>query len=156
MENFAIKSVLLVDDDEASIFLNKIFIRKLGLDAKVYSALNGREALDFLDEISITLKGEDSFAPCLLILDINMPVLDGWGFLDAYNNRYSEEIKENIIVVMITVSEDERDLIRASNNPMIKEYLQKPLSDEQLLTIMERYFSNGQPDMDGEEDDYGD
>jgi CheY-like chemotaxis protein len=154
LEKFAIKSVLLVDDDEASIFLNKIFIRKLGLDAKVYSALNGREALDFLDEISITLKGDDSFGPCLLILDINMPILDGWGFLDAYNHRYSEEIKDNIIVVMITVSEDERDLIRASNNPMIKEYLQKPLSDEQLLMIMERYFSNGQSDMD--EGDYGD
>ncbi|MEH6681149.1 MAG: response regulator [Sediminicola sp.] len=140
MEKFAINSVLLVDDDEASIFLNKIFIRKLGLDAKVYTALNGREALDFLDEVSITLKGEDSFGPCLLILDINMPILDGWGFLDAYAQRFSEEMKEHIVIVMITVSEDERDLIRASNNPMIKEYLQKPLSDEHLLMIMQRYF----------------
>ncbi|MEB8328998.1 response regulator [Flavobacteriaceae bacterium KMM 6897] len=140
MPQFSLKSVLLVDDDPAATFINKVFIRNLPLDVEVYSVGDGKEALDLLDEISISLNGEQAFVPCLLILDIKMPVMDGWEFLDAYTHRYSEEIKNNITIVVTTMSEDERDIIRASNNPMIKEFVQKPLSDEKLLEIVETHF----------------
>lgn len=135
---------MLVDDDEATVFLTKVFIDLLDLDIPVHTAANGREALDFLEEQSIRLKEGNSFAPCLLVLDITMPVMNGWQFLDAYMNRFSEELKEKIVIVMITVSEDERDIIRAINNPVVKEYIQKPLSDKKLLELLEKYFLNAQ------------
>ncbi|ALM07007.1 hypothetical protein SB49_03710 [Sediminicola sp. YIK13] len=144
MTQFSIKSVLLVDDDPAATFINKVFIRNLPLDVDVYAATDGKDALDLLDEISISLNGHESFIPCLLILDIKMPVMDGWEFLDAYTDRYSKEIKNNITVVVTTMSQDERDIIKASNNPMIKEFVQKPLSDEKLLEIIERHFMEKQ------------
>lgn len=144
MSPFSLKSVLLVDDDPAAIFINKVFIRNLPLDVEVYSAGDGKDALDLLDEISISLNGEQAFVPCLLILDIKMPVMDGWEFLDAYTQRYSQEIKNKITVVVTTQSEDERDIIRASNNPMIKEFVHKPLSDEKLLEIVETHFMEEQ------------
>jgi CheY-like chemotaxis protein len=141
---FSIKSVLLVDDDPAATFINKVFIRNLPLEVDVYSASDGKDALDLLDEMSISLNGQQSFVPCLLILDIKMPVMDGWEFLDAYTHRYSKEIKNNITIVVTTMSEDERDIIKASNNPMIKEFVQKPLSDEKLLEIVEKHFMEKQ------------
>ena len=144
MTQFSIKSVLLVDDDPAATFINKVFIRNLPLDVDVYAATDGKDALDLLDEISVSLNGQESFIPCLLILDIKMPVMDGWEFLDAYMDRYSKEIKNNITVVVTTMSQDERDIIKASNNPMIKEFVQKPLSDEKLLEIIERHFMEKQ------------
>ncbi|MET7029081.1 response regulator [Sediminicola luteus] len=144
MTQFSIKSVLLVDDDPAATFINKVFIRNLPLDVDVYAATDGKDALDLLDEISISLNGQQSFIPCLLILDIKMPVMDGWEFLDAYTDRYSKEIKKNITIVVTTMSQDERDIIKASNNPMIKEFVQKPLSDEKLLEIIERHFMEKQ------------
>ncbi len=144
MTQYSIKSVLLVDDDPAATFINKVFIRNLPLDVDVYAATDGKDALDFLDEISISLNGQQSFIPCLLILDVKMPVMDGWEFLDAYTDRYSKEIKNNITIVVTTMSQDERDIIKASNNPMIKEFVQKPLSDEKLLEIIERHFMEKQ------------
>tara|TARA_R110002051_G_scaffold5851_3_gene29347 strand:- start:1182 stop:1619 length:438 start_codon:yes stop_codon:yes gene_type:complete len=141
---FSIKSVLLVDDDPAATFINKVFIRNLPLDVEVYSATDGKDALDLLDEMSISLNGEQSFIPCLLILDISMPVMDGWEFLDAYTQRYSQEIKNKITIVVTTMSEDERDIIKASNNPMIKEFVHKPLSDEKLFEIVEKHFMEEQ------------
>ncbi len=141
MGPFAINSVLLIDDDASATFINKVFIRNLPLDVEIFTAVDGKDALDLLDEMSISSIGKNSFIPCLLILDINMPVMDGWEFLDAYTGRYSKEIKKNITIVVTTMSEDERDIIRASNNPMIKEYVQKPLSDEKLLEIVEKHFT---------------
>lgn len=139
MSPFNVNSVLLVDDDDVSNFLNEMYINNLKLDIKVNAVLNGKRALDFLDQKETQLQTED-FGPCLLILDINMPVLNGWQFLDIYNERYSEALKSKIVIVMITVSEDERDIIRATDSPLIKEFIQKPLSDVKLIQILERYF----------------
>ena len=140
MTQRSLQSILLVDDDEIFHFVSKVFIDKLNLDVEVHTVFDGMEALDFLEEVNVKLKKDDSFVPCLLILDINMPVMNGWKFLDAYINRFSNEIKNNIVIVMATVSEDERDLIQASNNPIIREYIQKPLTDVKLMQIMEKYF----------------
>ena len=71
-----------------------------------------------------------------------MPSMNGWQFLEAFDKRYSEEIKKKIIIIMITVSEDERDIIRASNNYLVKDFIQKPLSDDTLIEILEKYFSD--------------
>lgn len=142
MNPFNLKSVFLIDDDEISNFLNKILINNLGLDVEVFAAGNGREALNNLEERTIGASGE-SITPCLLILDINMPVMNGWQFLEAFDKRFPEEIKRNITIVMITVSEDERDIIRATNNSLVMDYIHKPLSDEKLLEIMMSYFSEG-------------
>jgi CheY-like chemotaxis protein len=142
MNPLRLKSVFLVDDDEISNFLNRLLLKNLGLEVDVHTAVNGREALHYLEEKNIGQKGEDGFTPCLLILDINMPSMNGWQFLEAFDKRYSEEIKKKIIIIMITVSEDERDIIRASNNYLVKDFIQKPLSDDTLIEILEKYFSD--------------
>ena len=67
MTQFSIKSVLLVDDDPAATFINKVFIRNLPLEVDVYSASDGKDALDLLDEMSISLNEQQSFVPCLWI-----------------------------------------------------------------------------------------
>ncbi len=130
-----VKSILLVDDDESTNFINSVFIKKLDIDVDVYKALNGAEALEILEE-SI---GDPDFFPCLITLDINMPVMNGWTFLERYK-KVSPSIKNNCVIVMTTVSEDEKDLIRATNNEDVKEYFQKPMSDEKFSTLLNEYF----------------
>lgn len=130
-----VNSILLVDDDESTNFINSVFIKKLDIDVDVYKALNGAEALEILEE-SI---GDPDFFPCLITLDINMPVMNGWTFLDRYK-KLSPSIKNNCVIVMTTVSEDEKDLIRANKNQDIKEYFQKPMSDEKFSTLLNEYF----------------
>ncbi|QWX85130.1 response regulator [Cellulophaga sp. HaHaR_3_176] len=130
-----VKSILLVDDDESTNFINSVFIKKLDIDVDVYITLDGAEALELID----TSKDEEDFFPCLIILDINMPGMNGWAFLDNYKNLPAS-IKDNCVVVMTTVSEDEKDLIRANNNNDVKEYFQKPMSDEKFSTLIYKYF----------------
>ena len=130
-----VNSILLVDDDESTNFINSVFIKKLDIDVDVYKALNGVEALEIIED---TIADPD-FYPCLIILDINMPIMNGWTFLDKYK-KLSPSIKNNCVVVMTTVSEDEKDLIRANNNEEIKEYFQKPMSDEKFSQLINKYF----------------
>lgn len=130
-----VKSILLVDDDESTNFINSVFIKKLDIDVDVYKTLHGAEALELIN----TSKEDENFFPCLIILDINMPIMNGWAFLDNFKNLPSS-IKDNCVVVMTTVSEDEKDLIRANKNDDIKEYFQKPMSDEKFSTLINKYF----------------
>lgn len=130
-----LKSILLVDDDESTNFINSIFIKKLDIDVDIYKKMNGSEALDFLNSSKLN----EDFFPCLIVLDINMPIMNGWEFLDQYKN-FNESLKKECIIVMTTVSEDEQDLIRASRNNDIKEYYQKPMSDEKFSQLISEYF----------------
>ena len=68
--------------------------------------------------------------------------MDGWQFLEAYHTQVPQNIKDNIIIVMLTTSEDEGDAIKAMNNPNIKEFIQKPLSEEIFLKLIETHFEN--------------
>ena len=96
-----LKSILLVDDDESTHFLNKIFISKLDLEIDVGVALNGNEALDIIANRG-PFNGDDLFLlPCLLILDIRMPQMDGWQFLESYEKEFGKDITDNITIVMV-------------------------------------------------------
>lgn len=136
----ALQSILLIDDDEISNFLNKILIKHLGWQVDVYTASNGAEALAVLEQNNIM--GSKGFIPCLLILDINMPTMNGWQFLEAFNKRYPQEVKDNLPIVMITVSENERDIIRATNTNLVRDYIQKPLTEERLMEIVENFLES--------------
>jgi len=140
MNTSNLKSILLVDDDEMGNLLNKIFIDQLNLDAEVDVALNGKEALDFLNEKGVDQKSL-LLTPCLLLLDINMPVMDGWEFLEHYERLIPENLKSKIAIVMLTTSEQEKDKIRALNNQNIREFVKKPLSESKINDLITSYFS---------------
>ena len=137
MNSPILSSILLVDDDEISNLFNKIFIGKLNLNVNVDFVLNGKEALDLL----IPSKDYSTILmPCLLLLDIKMPIMNGWEFLKAYEEQVSPAIRQKIIIVMLTTSEDEADMIKAANNTNIREYINKPLSEKSIKKLIRKYF----------------
>ena len=141
MNEFFLKSIILVDDDEISNLFNKIFITKLNLDTTVDVFLNGKEALDFLINQSDFEDENFKMDPCLLLLDIKMPVMDGWGFLEKYSEKFPEHIKKQMVIILLTTSEDEADMIKAMENPDVKEYIRKPLSEEIFVDLIEKHFT---------------
>jgi len=139
MKSPFLKSILLVDDDEISNLFNKIFIEKLNLDVSVDCVANGSEALDLI----VASKDYATMVmPCLLLLDIKMPIMNGWEFLIAFQKQISAETQSEITIVMLTTSEDEGDKIRAMNDPNVKEYIQKPLSEKAITGLIRKYFPN--------------
>jgi len=142
--NFSdIKSILLVDDDIVSNLFNKLFIAGLNLDIEVDEALNGQEALNLLIERENPNRAS-LLAPCLLILDINMPVMNGWEFLEQYDKLIPESVKDEIVIVMLTISEEQDDMIKAMNNPNIREFVKKPLSEKAFKKLIKKYFNREQ------------
>lgn len=131
-----LKSVLLVDDDDTTNFLNRFFVKQLDNGLTVNTASNGKEAIDFLESTP-----DEDLMPCLLILDTNMPTMNGWEFLDAFDKKFDEMFKEKIVVVMLTALDTEETTALALANPNVRDTAQKPLSDLKFKTLIKKYFS---------------
>lgn len=117
--------VLVVDDDNVIVFLHELMIRESGLSDKPVSFLNGQEALNYVLE-------DKSGEPILVFLDLNMPVMNGWEFMEALLQLERPEVK----VVVVTSSIDEDDRRRSAAYPFVIGFVEKPLSADACRRIM--------------------
>lgn len=131
--------VLLIDDDEPTNFLNKMIIEETGCVNEVKVAQSAREALDYLSGKQQMAGGANLPMPELIFLDINMPAMDGWEFLEKYD-KLSPEQKASIIVVMLTTSFNPEDESKARKISYISSYRNKPLTQEIIMGILEEHF----------------
>ncbi|MBC8053497.1 MAG: response regulator [Sphingobacteriaceae bacterium] len=129
--------ILLVDDDISTNFLHKKILQKAEVAEEILVALNGKEAIDYLAGNYEKSAGENP-QPDLILLDINMPLMDGWEFLNEYKNL--EMKKDAIIIVMLTTSLNPDDRLRAETIPEISGFQSKPLSFDMLTDILEDHF----------------
>ena len=127
--------ILLVDDDEGTNVLNRMVIEELQCAEYIKTAYNGLEALDFLRS---TTDGKHP-QPELILLDINMPEMDGWEFLDEYYKLNTDQLG-HVVVVMLTTSLNPEDEEKANAIPNIAGFLTKPLTEPVLKDIIEHYF----------------
>ena len=123
--------ILLVDDDEATNFLNQRVIRKAELNTDVQVANNGREALDFLTNTGKFAGASELPHAGLIFLDINMPGMNGWEFLDAYK-KLPEDQTRHIKVLMLTTSINPDEEKKAIDIAEVKGFIHKPLTPEYL------------------------
>jgi CheY-like chemotaxis protein len=135
-----LRCVLLVDDNESDNFLHKRVIEKSGITNHIAVVYNGKEAIEFLTSKSGFGEAEGSYCqPELIFLDINMPVMNAWEFLEAYD-KLQEEQKGKIIVIMLTTSFNPNDKIKAETILGQSRFQYKPLSQEMIQDVMRRYF----------------
>jgi CheY-like chemotaxis protein len=127
--------VLLVDDDKTTNFLNKLLVDTLGITEQVLVAENGQEALQLL------APGQP--APALILLDMNMPVMNGLAFLESYTHLPLAQ-QQATVIFLLTTSLHERDMTRVQQLP-IAGLLAKPLTKEKLLDILQVHFPQSVP-----------
>jgi response regulator of citrate/malate metabolism len=119
--------VLLIDDDGVTNFINHRLIKKMNITDCISSAMNGNEALKYLKDFS---QSNNNNAPELILLDINMPVLDGFEFLEQFE-KITFANKERIKIIFLTTSTHQKDILKISSNTKIG-YINKPLTQEKL------------------------
>ncbi len=129
--------ILLIDDDEPTNFIHERVIKKLDCAEKVISLLSAEDALKYLQ-----IKNGDNYpCPDLIFLDINMPGMDGWEFLEEYQKLGSHQ-RGRIVVVMLTTSVNPDDEEKAHQLSGISGFRIKPLTREVLQEILEEHFAD--------------
>lgn len=129
--------LLVIDDDDINIFIIKKIVEKTGYNVEMISKTNGQIAIDYL--AGVVSSAEQ--LPQLILIDINMPVLNGWEFLEAYEKL---GIAQSVDMYMLSSSVYENDIEKAKTYSTVKGFISKPLSIErltELLQLVERQSS---------------
>lgn len=126
------KNVLLVDDDYVSNFIADHLLNKLNVCDNVTFCRNGDEALKYLNDCG------DDF-PELILLDINMPVMDGFEFIETFQQLNLDKKKTRIIIYTSTFSKKDIEVLQ---NIGFKDFIIKPLTEEKLKDILKLFSTN--------------
>ena len=116
-----LKSILLIDDDQATNFLHQIIIKKADCTDNLHIEYNGEAALNYLNT---KMHGEYP-SPELIFLDINMPRMNGWAFLEEYQ-KFNQGQRGTAVIVMLTTSLNPDDQERSKKFYAISEFRSKP------------------------------
>lgn len=132
MANKTYRSVLLVDDNDIDNLINRKMLEAAGITSKIFVNTSAKSALEFLKNLFLIDDKKGSYLPELLFLDIDMPLMDGYQFLDEFG-KLDQGIQDRVTIVMLTSSINPQDERRAKSYSYVKTFLHKPLSKEILL-----------------------
>ncbi|MFM2207521.1 MAG: hypothetical protein RL213_1496 [Bacteroidota bacterium] len=127
---FKFSRVLLVDDNDIDNFINERMITTSHFSTAVVVKSSAEAALEYIKEL-----GQDTEKlPQVIFLDLNMPVMDGFAFLEEYE-KFPASVHDFCKIVVLSSSISPEDINRASTNPRVYKYVNKPLSDKYLDAI---------------------
>jgi CheY-like chemotaxis protein len=133
-----IDTVLLIDDDEINNMICTKIISKNDFATNVVACSSARQGLKYLQD---ALTDGAKPLPTVIFLDINMPVMNGWDFLDQYKQLPGLADK-GIVLIMLSSSSSANDLSRAQGYPQVSDYITKPLTALHLQHVRERFFKD--------------
>ncbi|MBT9393640.1 response regulator [Hymenobacter sp. NST-14] len=133
-----LSSILLVDDDSTNNFLNELLFKQLNVTDHLLTAEDGARALEIIADTP------DQDEPALILLDVNMPGMDGIAFLEAYRQLPAVQHRATVII-MLTTTMDARDLSRLEELN-IAGLVSKPLTKEKIDHILQLHFRRSLPE----------
>lgn len=131
--------VLLVDDDDTTNYLNKRLLNDMQVAREVMVLKNGKEAIDYLSQACGDKRNENYKCPDLIFLDIKMPTMDGFEFLEEYQ-RLGLDAADHVIILMLTSSASFYDLERIKSFKKVKKHYSKALTNHDVKEILAEFF----------------
>jgi CheY-like chemotaxis protein len=131
--------ILCVDDDPITLMLCKMVIAKSSFASEIITAQNGEEALNYFDDLKLNNLGtEIKKYPSLVFLDLNMPVMDGWEFLDHFSKEEYTSAFKNTKIIVLSSTIDPNDIEKSKTYPMVLDFLSKPITKEIVENLKEK------------------
>ena len=130
-----VETLCLVDDDEIFTFLMRIIIEETNLVKKIQVFPNGVKALMFLEE---SLEGDVNDIPDIILLDVNMPVMGGWEFLEKYL-LLLPRIPKKITIYVVSSSISYYDVEKARSITEVTDYIIKPITKQMIIKMIEAF-----------------
>ncbi|QNL23241.1 response regulator [Hyphobacterium sp. CCMP332] len=122
---------MLIDDNEIDNLINQKMIEAANICENIYTHTGAKSAIEFLKNLEKMSDSVNDFFPELIFLDIDMPLMDGFQFLDEFE-KLSNETKGKIKIVMLTSSINPQDMSKAKKYSYVKKYINKPLTQENI------------------------
>ena len=127
------RTVMLIDDNEIDNLINQKMIEAASVTEHIYTHTGAKSAIEFLKNME-KLEMADQVLPDLIFLDIDMPLMDGFQFLDEFE-KLSNVAKKKCKIVMLTTSINPQDFNRSKKYENVRLYLNKPLSHESIAKL---------------------
>ncbi|WP_299989156.1 response regulator [uncultured Pontibacter sp.] len=131
--------VLLVDDDDTTNYLNKRLLTDMKVAKEILVLKNGKEAIDYLSKACSETSDGATKCPDLIFLDIKMPTMDGFEFLEEYQ-RKGLDAGDHVIILMLTSSASFYDLERIKSFKKVKKHYSKALTNHDVKEILAEFF----------------
>ena len=126
--------VFIVDDDKIFVFLTKKTIEATEIQTEVTVFGDGEEAIDYLKQVSDKL----TLLPDIICLDLSMPIMDGWEFLEEFTSLKTR-IDKKIILYLVSSSISPHDIERAKNISVVSDFIIKPIVKEKIIELFKTY-----------------
>jgi CheY-like chemotaxis protein len=134
-----ISKILMIEDDSITQMLNKMVMKNTQFCDSVDVVFNGNLAIEYLENFLLNSAENSLKKPDLILLDLNMPVMDGWEFLDMYKQKYAQLFPTTkILILSSTVNPKDKE--RAAQDPIIIGFENKPLSYNTANSLKELPF----------------
>ena len=132
--------ILLVDDDDTTNFVNTRLLTNMKVAEEIKAVRNGKEAIEYLKEACAENPKPGFICPDLIFLDIKMPVMDGFTFLEKYKEEGLDK-GNHVIIMMLTSSASFYDLEKLKSYDKVKKHISKALTEVEVKEIIRQYFS---------------
>ena len=131
--------ILCVDDDPITLMLCRKVVEKVEFAKEIITVNNGEEAIQYFDMLFEERKNNsDIVYPKLVLLDLNMPVMDGWEFLETYITKEYQNVFDSTRFIVLSSSIDPYDINRSKTYPVIG-FLSKPVTKEMLEDLKSQF-----------------
>jgi len=129
--------ILFVDDDPITLMLCKKVIERAEFSKEIVTANNGEDAIKYFDNLKSKINSDDTLTlPELMFLDLNMPVMGGWEFLDIFSKENYHMVFPNLKVIVLSSTIDPKDIEKSKSYSMVIDFLSKPITKEILKSII--------------------
>ncbi len=125
------RAVMLIDDNEIDNLINQKMIEAANICDHIYTHSGAKSAIEFLKNIEKLGEVGQHVLPEVIFLDIDMPLMDGFQFLDEFD-KLSEDTKTHCQIVMLTSSINPQDVNKSHKYSCVKQYINKPLTQKNL------------------------